>query len=390
MEKKNEIYASVNRIETIDAIRGLSLFGILVVNILSFHAPYFFYGGDGARNTIDEVILTGIDIFVQASFYPLFSLLFGIGIYIMYERLMSQHMNPKKILIRRLIVLSAIGIVHGIVLWYGDILLTYGLIGLVSLMFLKKNSQLLLKWALSLLILPTILFTILLYFQSQEYVIDVVDHAAINESIQHFKGSYVNILEQNLTNWKIAYHPAQMIFMLFAILPMFLIGMIMKKKGWINQPDYYKEVLKKWLIVSLIIFILFKMVPYFFGMPLWFEFAQDVIGGSASAVFYFLLCTLLLRGRNLQKVRRILSNIGKLSLSNYVMQSVICFFLFYGVGLNLYNQLNVVTLMFIAVAIYTVQLIISKWYVKHYYFGPLEWIYRTLTYGKRQPMKKEA
>lgn len=113
------------------------------------------YGGlrDFYSNGFDAITLGFIDIFAQASFYPLFSMLFGIGIYMMYERLHAQGNNAMTVLKRRMLILASLGLIHGLFIWYGDILLTYGVIGLLSLLFIKKPSLSLLKWSLSLLLI---------------------------------------------------------------------------------------------------------------------------------------------------------------------------------------------------------------------------------------------
>lgn len=381
--------ASMKRIESIDAIRGLSLFGILIVNILSFHAPYFLYGGKSETSWLDDFILMLIDIFVQASFYPLFALLFGIGIYMMYERQESLGIHSNTILIRRFIILSIIGMIHGLLLWYGDILLTYGVFGLMSLAFLQKNIKTLLKWVGGLLVFSTLLFTWMSY-EVRNKIEGYSDVVAIEQSIINFRGSFDDIFQQNLQNWLISYSPIQWVIMCFVILPMFLIGIVIKKSGWIDDPSKHDKQIKRWIFVSFILFLVFKIGPYTFGNPIWLEYAQDVIGGSSLSLFYFLALLLLFKGRNLHQIRRILSNIGKISLSNYMFQSFICFVIFYGVGFNLYHQLNMSELMAIALMIYIFQLVISQWYIKKFYFGPFEWIYRTLTYAKRQPFVKEA
>ena len=378
-----------NRIESLDAVRGVALLGILIVNSLSFHAPYFFYGGEGDYSATDNVLLMVIDMFVQASFYPLFSLLFGIGLYMMYNRQLKITDRPYSILIRRMIILAAIGVIHGIFLWYGDILLTYAVFGMISLLFIHKKPASILKWALSLLMIPTILMTWSFYSMRNE-LSSLGNQTAIAESIDAFKGSYSDIFQQNLTNWLMSYDIYQWIIMLFIILPMMLLGIMIQKKGWLKNINTHANELKWWLLISFILFASFKMVPYLFGMPIWFEYAQDVIGGSFSSLFYFILFIFLFKGRYLQFIRRILSNAGKLSLTNYVTQSVICFFIFYGVGFNLYNELSIGTLLIIVFTIYIVQLLVSNWYVKRYKFGPLEWVYRSLTYQAFQPMKKEG
>lgn len=389
MEPVNPV---TKRYDSIDAIRGFSLLGILIVNLLSFHSPHFMYGGlrEFYSGGIDAVTLFFIDIFAQASFYPLFSLLFGIGIYMMYVRLQEKEVDAIRVLRRRMIILAGLGLIHGLFIWYGDILLTYGVIGLVSLLFLNRTNRSLLKWALSLLLIGTALLIMLMYPVRDEIANFSINHVSIEASYEQYTGGVGDVFSQNLADWKYANDPFMWFFSLFNILPLFLLGMFFYKNGWIKEPNVHKATIKKWLVVTFITFLVFKVLPYVYGNPLWFESAQDTIGGSALSIFYFLTGLLVFNGRNFQRIKGILSNVGRLSLTNYLMQSVIGVTIFYGIGLNLYGKLHAFTLIVIALVVFLLQIIFSRWYVQKFHYGPFEWLYRTLTYGQRQPFIKKG
>ncbi|MGP4073460.1 DUF418 domain-containing protein [Piscibacillus sp. B03] len=389
MEPVNPV---TKRYDSIDAIRGFSLLGILIVNLLSFHSPHFMYGGlrEFYSGGIDAVTLFFIDIFAQASFYPLFSLLFGIGIYMMYVRLKEKEVDAITILRRRMIILAGLGLIHGLFIWYGDILLTYGVIGLVSLLFLNRTNRSLLKWALSLLLIGTALLIMLMYPVRNEIADFSINHVSIEASYEQYTGGIGDVFSQNLADWKYANDPFMWFFSLFNILPMFLLGMFFYKNGWIKEPNVHKATIKKWLVVTFITFLVFKVLPYVNGNPLWFESAQDTIGGSALSIFFFLVGLLVFNGRNFQRIKGILSNVGRLSLTNYLMQSVIGVFIFYGIGLNLYGKLHAFTLIVIALVVFLLQIIFSRWYIQKFHYGPFEWLYRTFTYGQRQPFIKKG
>ncbi|MFD2639417.1 DUF418 domain-containing protein [Piscibacillus salipiscarius] len=380
------------RNESIDAIRGFSLFGILLVNLLSFHSPHFMYGGlrDFYSNGFDAITLGFIDIFAQASFYPLFSMLFGIGIYMMYERLHAQGNNAMTVLKRRMLILASLGLIHGLFIWYGDILLTYGVIGLLSLLFIKKPSLSLLKWSLSLLLIGATILVLISFPVREQLEQMSVSEAGIQVSYDHYTGNLQDVMKQNLADWKYSNDPFMWVFSLFNILPLFLLGMFLQKRGWLQSPDDHSSSIKQWLMFSFLLFITIKVSPYLFGNPLWFESVQDTIGGSALSVVYLLTALLFFNSRNAQMIKRILSNVGRLSLSNYLMQSLFSIFIFYGIGLNLYGKLHAFTLVIIALVIYSFQLLFSSWYIKRFHYGPFEWLYRSLTYGQRQRFIKKG
>ncbi|WP_162297814.1 DUF418 domain-containing protein [Halalkalibacillus sediminis] len=375
-----------NRIESLDAVRGFSLLGILIVNLLSFHAPHFMYGGgEGSYSASDERWLAFIDMFIQASFYPLFSLMFGIGLYMMYEKMDSD--KSKTVIRRRMFVLAGLGIVHGITLWYGDILLTYAVIGLVAILFIKHKESTLKIWAFSLLVIPTALVT-WLYYGVRTQLEGYRDTESIRQSYENFTGSISDIWQQNFSNWLVMVSPMQWIFTFSSILPMFILGMIFAKRGWHKNPKDHLSAIYLWMGVSFFLFITFKIGPYFFGMPEWFDLAQDLIGGSFSSIFYFFALLIFFTSDWSKIIKKLLAWVGKLSLTNYVMQSAICFFVFYGVGLEQYGQLQMYELILIALLIYSFQILFSYLYLKIFRFGPLEWVYRSLTYGKTQPFLK--
>ncbi|TFB22053.1 DUF418 domain-containing protein [Filobacillus milosensis] len=376
-----------NRVIAIDAIRGIALFGILMVNLLSFHSPHFLYGGK--EDFYDNgSVLAVIDIFFQASFYPLFSMLFGLGMYMMYERLQEKGLEQKPILVRRMVILAVFGLVHGIFIWYGDIMLVYGIIGLISLVFINKSSASLKKWAFGFLIVVTVIMSAL-SFGARE-LLDTINQAKINQSFTHYQGDFSSILQQNVNDWVYMNNPFQWIIIFLNILPMFLFGMMIQKRGWVRDLSDHRKDIKTWLIGTFAIFVVFKVGPYLFGMPTWLNSAQDMIGGSFSSIFYFLLFLVLINKRNVSLITRILSNVGRLSLTNYIMQSLLGVLIFYGIGFNLYGSLTAFELILVAILIFSFQMLFSYWYVKYFRYGPLEWVYRSLTYRERQPMLKKG
>ncbi|GAA0454808.1 DUF418 domain-containing protein [Alkalibacillus silvisoli] len=381
-----------NRIQSLDAIRGFALLGILVVNVFSFHSPHFMYGGIEMfyHTTLDGTLLAVVDVIFQASFYPLFSLLFGIGIYIMYERLTEKvNDRAKTILVRRMVVLGLIGLVHGLFIWYGDILLSYSIVGLITLWLVHKPIKSLMKWAAWMLGSVTLFMTLINYV-SRDFLSEYRDGEAIQQSFALYTGSYQDILQRNLADWLVMFNPFQVILVILTILPMFLVGVVFVKAGWVYNPTEYRHVIKKLVIISFIIFIFFKFGPYAIGNPAWLDFLKQGIGGSFSSVFYFLLLLLIFSENRLIFLQRMLAAVGKLSLTNYLMQSVIAFIFFYGVGLNFYGELSVIQLMTYVFVVYTIQVILSAWYLKKFRYGPFEWIYRTLTYGKIGRLKRRA
>ncbi|SFD37642.1 uncharacterized protein SAMN05216238_10152 [Lentibacillus persicus] len=377
------------RMMWIDASRGFAILGIFVVNIGAFSAPYFLYGGgmEAWSNQVDQAVQVIIDIFFQASFYTLFSILFGFGLQILKERLEEKAIAVKPFLYRRLFILIGFGLVHAFLIWHGDILLSYGIIGLVFTAFVFHDEKTILAWGSLILLVSVSLYTLMLY-----NVRDLLGTANTFE-IRLAKENYASndlgaILGQNLNDWLYSNSVFSYILLGTTLLPLFLFGMYLGKKRWLHRPaDFKQELMKGWLI-SLFFFVVLKAGPYVFGNPDWFSYAQDNLGGSASALFYLFTITLLAQRRFGVKLLKPFSFVGRMSLSNYILQSLICFVLFYGIGFGLYGSVRPVEAMGVVVLVYTAQILFSKWWLARFRYGPLEWLWRSLTYRQRQPLRE--
>src|SRR5690625_3608232 len=364
-----------NRLVWIDAARGFAVFGIFIVNIGAFSAPYFLYGGgeDVWTSPMDQLIQAFIDVFFQASFYTLFSILFGFGFQLMKDRLAERNVALYPVLLRRLVALIGFGLLHSFLLWHGDILLSYGLIGLLLFLFFKVKDRTLLLWGAILLSCTVGLFTLLLY-QVRDYL-DWYNTAAVNQALENYQDSSLFIiLSQNYNDWMygnggIAYLPLAGI-----LLPLFLFGMYLARKKVLHEPKKHLTLLKKVWIVSFILFFALKLGPYVYGNPAWFSYIQDNIGGAASALFYLSSFTLLSLTGTGKKLISPFIYVGRMALTNYIFQSVISFILFYGVGFGLYGSVSPMMGVFIVIAVFFIQILISKWWLQHFRFGPLAWI----------------
>ncbi|SFJ64727.1 uncharacterized protein SAMN04487936_103182 [Halobacillus dabanensis] len=379
------------RLDWIDAARGFAILGIFMVNVPAFNAPYFLYGGAAEywSTPLSHTVQAIIDIFFQASFYTLFSFMFGFGIQMMKDRLDEKGIPARSIIFRRLVVLTGFGMIHAFLIWHGDILLSYGVLGFVLLAFFHVSSKNLLWWAYSLLAFGVLPLTLAM-FLVRDQIQGIVNRPAIEAARTNYgNGSLMDIWSQNLDDWIYANQWMNLPFLALSLLPMFLFGMYFCRKRLLHYPEKYQMALKKIWILTGLLFLLFKAGPHLFGSPEWFQLAQDSIGGSASAIFYVLSITLLFRTKIGARIIHPLTWVGRMSLSNYILQSIISFWLFYSVGLGLYGEVPPIGSVFLVIIFYTLQIVISKAWLKKYRFGPLEWLWRTLTYGKRQPLKRK-
>ncbi|MHA6251667.1 DUF418 domain-containing protein [Oceanobacillus sp. CAU 1775] len=377
-----------NRIVWIDIIRGFAILGIFVVNIGAFSAPYFMYGGSEAAwpAPVDQFMLFFIDVFFQGSFYTLFSILFGFSWQMMKDRLVIRDKNIVPFLFRRQLALVGIGLAHAFLIWHGDILLSYGLVGMLLLLFIEVKDRNLLIWAIILLGGSVAFISFGLY--QVRFIIGGADYQMINRAVENYSSfNPIRILGQNAHDWSMMNSGIAFIFLIVILLPLFLFGAYIARKGWLHKPAEHQDLLWRILQISFFVFIFLKIGPYVFDNPLWFSYIQDNIGGTASAVFYIVLLTIISQYRIGLKILGPLKYVGRMALSNYILQSIFCFILFYGFGL--YHRVSPTLSLLIVILFFVLQIVLSKKWLEKYHFGPLEWVLRSLSYKKKQSFRRE-
>ncbi|WP_083632266.1 DUF418 domain-containing protein [Domibacillus antri] len=378
------------RIISIDVLRGLSLFGIFLVNMLSFHSPYFYYNPyEWWKTSQDLTAFSWIDIFIQASFYPLFAMMFGFGVAMQYEKAKQQGRSFAWTGIRRLTFLVLLGLVHAFFIWPGDILFNYAVCGFVLLLFLRFSGRLLLIFGTALLFLPAAFISLLLILAAQmdaNNAIHWTDIASVSQSIAAYgSGTYAEITTQRINDWlNVNMVDGSFFFQLISILPFLLIGAGAFKLNmvgrWAAQP-------KKTAVLFLVFFIaglLLKWVPHILDSSnVAYSYIQDAVGGPILAVSYAAFIVLLCSFEQPQKLLKPFAAAGKMSLTNYLTQSIIGTLIFYHYGLAYYGQVTVLTGIWLCVTIFSIQVIASNLWLGRFKRGPFEALWRTITYGKR-------
>ncbi|MCH1625830.1 DUF418 domain-containing protein [Ferdinandcohnia quinoae] len=381
------------RIQSIDVIRGLAILGIFLVNLPSFYAPMLYLDPEKWwSGSLNQGTNQFIDIFAQASFYTLFSFLFGFGMVIFKERAIAKGYSYYRLITRRLLVLLIIGCIHAFLIWHGDILISYAIVGAIMILFHKAKPVTLLIWSLLLIFIPSVLISGLMILASlvaPEVAIYPYDELLAAKLVEVYSsGSFAEITLQRIEDWYYINNLANGFFLILTLLPMFLLGAFIAKSKWFeNTNEHLKKIRVLWLI-SLVIGLPTKLAPYLFGKNLGTDYIQDTIGGPATAILYATSIVLLVRLPIWNKILSPLAAVGRLSMSNYLFQSFICTLIFYSYGLGFYNKMQPFTGTLLAVGIFIVQIFLSKLWIKRFRYGPVEWLWRTLTYGQKVQIKK--
>ena len=400
------------RIVIIDVLRGFALLGILMVNMQVFNAPFTVLIGE-ARIWTDP-LNTGanwfIDFFFHGKFYVLFSLLFGMGFYLFLQKADEAGRAILTIFRRRLLVLLAIGVLHVLLLWYGDILVIYALFGFILVWFRRKSNRTVLIWAVVFMLLP-VFFTALIagfinlmlsipeaaaemqaVFAGQEAQLSELTRQAI---LTYAQGSFPEIISMRLTEY--SFMLGGILFFFPFVMGMFLVGMFFGRKGYLSDIGKNEGFFKKLLFISLPIALIanFFLAQYISrtsqSMPdleLIIVNSGFAIGGPSMTFVYISLIALCIHRGWFSWLSEKIAVTGRMALTNYLTQSIIATTIFYSYGLGLYGKVNVWQGIILTLCIYIIQVIWSQYWLKNYRFGPFEWAWRSLTYWKMQPMKK--
>ena len=388
------------RISEIDIIRGFALFGILMVNMSFFKIPMFFerYPSNFPEG-IEQVSAWVIQLFFTGKFYAIFSFLFGLGFYIFMERTLARGMELVPLYRRRLLALMLFGFIHLFFIWSGDILFAYALVGFIMLRFRDKSPESLKKWIVGLFATALVLngtFSLLSGYSEimagEEYGL-IVQQMLDGATAVYRYGSFGQLVAFRAVN-ELPYVIISMIVWIPAILAFFLCGLYAGKKELFKDipgnAAFLKKIRNIGLPVGAMLMLFYFLVETgtFPVSTLFWHSALAVLNYSASLFLfpaYVALVALALQGDFFKKLLYPLAAPGRMALTNYLSQTVICIFIFYGFGLGLYANVNAAHGILIAIAIYFIQVAWSNLWLKKFRYGPMEWLWRVLTYKKKQP-----
>jgi uncharacterized protein len=404
------------REQFMDALRGFAILGIFIVNL----SGLALYNSNNQTTgwhfgELDKQMLFFHHFLLEGKFYSIFSLLFGWGLALQITRnqLTAQTSTIPSVIKRRLFFMLIIGVIHLAVIWNGDIIALYALVGFVLLLFVRMAPGKLLIIGSFSLFVPILsywlrmqnpalnkpaefLYSIcqgldskLLGISSPEDFANLIRRGSLSELIVYnFDGAF--------------YRFGDLVFQsrFFKVLGMFLIGYAFGISGC---PRTLLNNNTKYLWITAIIgFVIgiptnyvmakFMETPSNYSRLTMAGFYQTLVyalGVAPLALAYVSMLALCYRSKVGNHVMMLLTPVGKMALTNYIGQSLLCIVIFYGIGFGLMGTLGPIAWTVFALIIFTFQIIFSLIWLQYFQFGPLEWLWRTLTYGKIQPMRRE-
>ncbi|MEK3992676.1 DUF418 domain-containing protein [Robertmurraya sp. FSL R5-0851] len=358
------------RLLNLDAIRGLAITGILFVNIISFGWPELYDSNPSSYWTtpLEQYIHEILRIFIQSNFYPVFAMLFGISLTFVFKSAEKRGYNPYYIFSRRLFFLLVIGAAHAFLIWYGDILLVYAVLGFLLLLFYRLKPKNILIAAASIWTIPNLLYGFLLKLNKTELpTINNTD--LIRLIINNYQSNFFNGFIQNIIDWSQLYTVSNIPFVIISIFPMFLFGLYFAKSQWITKISLhqYTNLRVYVLFTSGILGFTLKSLPMLNPNSFISHHFSEAFGGPLIGLFYVLLVLVLMRKTEINMTY--FSNLGRMSMTNYLLQSIIGFILFKFFGL--YGLIAPIKAISLGFGILIIQSIFSYFWLKKYSYGPV-------------------
>lgn len=426
--------AELDRIASVDVLRGFALLGILVMNIIAFALPDAAYSNPqvaGGFAGSDYVVWLLSHLFFDLKMMAIFSMLFGAGLALMAGRAEARGRSPRGVHYRRIGWLLAFGLVHAYFLWWGDILYHYAVCGLWLYLFRRRSAKTLVMVGL-LVIMIAIPLTIGFGFQiaSQREKAAEAEAAIsagsspdelapelrqalaewslmrpgfqptaeeIAKQVETYRGGYWGIFKHRAGTLVMFQTVFFLAFFLWRAGGMMLLGMGLMKLGVFSAKRSNR------------FYALSVAIGYGIGLPIVAYGARELMTHQFDVAFAFRLglhfnyvgsllvalghvgvVMLVYKAGLIEWLTHRLAAVGRMALTNYLLQTVICTTLFYGYGFGLFAAINRTGLIGVVLAIWIFQLVASPWWLARYRFGPAEWLWRSLTYWQRQPMRLKA
>jgi uncharacterized protein len=393
------------RLQSLDIMRGLALLGVVLVNMPYYNTPPFALFARIGQWTApaDRTVELALRFLLQGKIYGMLAFLLGVGIAVQLGRAEAAGVRFRPLYLRRMLVLLLFGIVHVVLLWFGDVLILFSVLGLLLIPLLRRTPKTILIWAVGLLLLPLAMNVTFLILQpppgpaAATGFEERMAHARqVIEAARHTyaAGGFGEILRQRIGDWLFF---NSFVFMAApAIMGLLLLGFYAGRRRLLHHLAENRLLLRRLMLWGGVIGVVGNGI-YFYTRetidPATASKALALLSGAAftfgtpALTLCYIAATLWLVHRKEWRRRLApVAAVGQMSLSNYLLQSLICTTLYYGYGFGLFGRVRPLAGLGIALVIYLAELGFSNGWLRRFRFGPAEWLWRSLVYWRPQPM----
>jgi uncharacterized protein len=359
------------RSPSLDILRGFCLLGIMFMNITTFVGFWFPPFGFGLDD-VGQRVNYWTELLVTSSFRPSLALLFGLGFALQLKR--SPHAVGRFSV--RLLVLLAFGLVHGFGIWYGDILTEYAVVGFLLIPFARLNNATVVLSALLVFFAIPLTRAITAPFYSP------LDETAIAYSFAN--GSLWEVVRTNAQVF--SYYLSVAVTYVPQTLSCFLLGLWLGRVGALERPQKHRL----FLLGAVVLMSALAWWGYQQNISNYNFFFDQFFSGPTLGFAYLAVLALLVSFTFFQRVFYFFSYAGRMPLTTYLTASVVFSLLFYDYGLGWYGRFQSGEWLYVVLVLFTAQVVFSWLWLKVFRVGPLEWLWRSLTYGRLQPIRRTA
>lgn len=383
--------AAAERYVALDVLRGAALLGVLLVNLQSgFRGSLFahiltFHTHPGWANRATDILLAWVFEFKA---FTLFSFLFGVGVGVQVERAAKRQLSAARFLARRFAVLMIIGLCHMLLIWNGDILTLYAVCGLLLIPFVAISGRWLAALGLGIIVLSPYLPFFDGLFPSEA----AMRAQAVIATTIYANGSFTEILTLRWSEtWR--FIAPLLISSLPRTFGLMLFGVAAWRSGVLQRPAEHRKLLLAILMVA------GSLGAVTTTLQVWSKETGQPPPGALDWLYPYsvvllafaygaglLLWLASAQTSRVEWLARLLAAAGRMALSNYLAQSLILSLLFYGFGFGLFGRLGSAVTALLGLAVFAGQLVASDWWLQRFRFGPAEWLWRSLTYGRWQTL----
>ncbi len=393
------------RLVLLDALRGLAIFGILMVNMPLMFQPIstLMIGADGAASPSQCFAESIIKMLFEGKFYVLFSFLFGYGFWMFMNKEARGGAGINTLYLRRVFVLFLFGVVHVLLLWAGDILVFYAMFGFVLLVFRSVKDRTAVIWSGVFIAVPIILSMlgvgiIALISFVPDASLEIRKQLADNLSelrgfVERASDTYAHGSFPDIVAVRVEEYIGLLLGVVFfypVVLGLFLLGMVAARRELLADPAAHTALLRRILrlgvLVGLPCAVIYAIAYRYTSMSMpdgWSLLSTTLhtVGGIALGWSYAAFLVLRAVAGKADAVIRLLAPVGRMALTNYIMHSFITAVLFHSYGFALFGRVEIWQGMLLCVVIFAAQIVLSSLWLRHFHFGPIEWIWRAATYG---------
>ena len=376
------------RMDILDILRGFAIFGILIVNIAGMAGPAWLPGYEAPDFAwYDRLAEIMVNFLATGKFYVIFSFLFGLGFSIQMMRAEEKGRKLRSFYPRRLLIMFGFGVLHAVFFFIGDILRLYAILGFLLLAFRKRSRRTLITWAVIFLLLN--FAAIGLAGGPLADVGEVPDEFNVLEMAREFytEGSFFQVSLFQAGASIVAFF-SMTIAQGGTVMALFLMGLLAGRMNIFQNLSQHRETLKKVFVWSMLLGIVLNAAYIIFARSPWISSFTWIIGAPILGTAYVAGLSLLRLKKDGARRLQPLANVGRMALTNYLMHSVIGAILFNGYALGLYEQVGPLGLWGITIGVYLLQIPFSTWWLSRFHFGPMEWLWRALTYKQRPKFRK--